>query len=404
MLCVSGGLLTARGDTADLKLNPWEFVEPFVVKPAFFDPPPSRGQPVNTTQYVTTLGQSLWLDNLSRSLIHEGTLEKLIAEDGVSGVTSNPSIFQNAVASSPYYADDMARLKSSEPDIERRYEALVIPDIQAACDLLLPTYEASGGNDGYVSLEVAPRWAYDATRTVEEAQRLSAIVNRRNLLIKVPGTPEGIGAFEALTTLGINVNVTLLFSIAQTQAVFDAYIRGLAARAHAGADVRRSKAVASLFLSRVDTLVDKQLTDIGTREALSLRGRAAVAMAKLAYQRYLKTFHGNAFDAIARQGAAPQFLLWASTGVKNPEYHDLLYVEPLIGKETINTLPDKTLAALRDHGKPALQVEGGVPEAEAQLHELARLGIDMEMAGGTLQRDGVKLFEAAFQKLLQQIN
>ena len=357
---------------------------------------------MNPTQHVTTLGQSLWLDNLSRSLLRDGTLAKLIAEDGVSGVTSNPSIFQNAVASSPYYADDVARLKASEPDAERRYEALVIPDIQDACDLLLPTHEASGGNDGYVSLEVAPRWAYDAARTVEEAKRLSAAVNRRNLLIKVPGTPEGLNAFEALTTLGINVNVTLLFSVAQTQAVLDAYIRGLTARSRAGADVRRSKAVASLFLSRVDTLVDTQLTAIGTQEALSLRGRAAVAMARLAYQAYRRTFHGEAFTELAKQGATPQYLLWASSGVKNPDYHDLLYVEPLIGRETINTLPDKTLAALRDHGRPALRVEEGVAEAEAQLAELARLGIDMDAVGNTLQDDGVKLFEAAFQKLLLQ--
>jgi len=357
---------------------------------------------MNPTQHVTTLGQSLWLDNLSRSLIHGGTLARLIAEDGVSGGTSNPSIFQKAVASSPYYADDLARLKANEPDAERRYEALVIPDIQAACDLLLPVHEASGGNDGYVSLEVAPRWAYDAGRTVEEAQRLSAAVSRRNLLIKVPGTPEGLGAFEALTTLGINVNVTLLFSVTQTQAVFEAYIRGLATRAAAGADIRRSKAVASLFLSRVDTLVDQQLTAIGTQEALSLRGKAAVAMAKLTYQRYLRTFHGPAFAALAQQGAAPQYVLWASTGVKNPDYHDLLYVEPLIGAETINTLPDKTLAALRDHGQPSRQLEEGVAEAEAQLAELARLGIDMEAVGNTLQDKGVKLFEASFQELLQQ--
>ena len=357
---------------------------------------------MNTTQHVASLGQSLWLDNLSRSLIRDGTLARLIAEDGVSGVTSNPSIFQSALATSPYYANDLARLKASEPDAERRYEALAIPDIQAACDLLLPTHEASGGNDGYVSLEVAPRWAYDAARTVEEAKRLSAAVNRRNLLIKVPGTPEGLSAFEALTTLGINVNVTLLFSVAQTQAVFDAYLRGLGARTQAGADVRRSKAVASLFLSRVDTLVDTQLTAIGTREALSLRGKAAVAMAKLAYQAYRRTFHGEAFAELARQGATPQYLLWASTGVKNPGYHDLLYVEPLIGAETINTLPDKTLAALRDHGQPAPRVEEGVAEAEAQLAELARLGIDMEHVGNTLQADGVGLFEAAYQKLLQQ--
>jgi transaldolase len=357
---------------------------------------------MNPTHQVTTLGQSLWLDNLSRSLIRDGTLARLIAEDGISGVTSNPSIFQNALASSPYYADDLMRLKASEADAERRYEALVIPDIQAACDLLLPAFEASGGKDGYVSLEVAPRWAYDATRTVREAQRLSAAVDRRNLLIKVPGTSEGISAFAALTTLGINVNVTLLFSVAQVEAAFEAYVDGLTTRMQAGADVRHSKAVASLFLSRVDTLVDKQLTAIGTQEALSLRGKAAVALAKRAYQGYLKTFHGNAFVALAQQGASPQYLLWASTGVKNPDYNDLLYVSPLIGRETINTLPDKTLAALRDHGQPVRRLEDGVAEAEAQLAELARLGIDMEMVGHSLQIEGVKLFEAAYQKLLLQ--
>ena len=357
---------------------------------------------MTTTQQVTTLGQSLWLDNLSRSLLRDGTLARLIAEDGVSGVTSNPSIFQSALATSPYYADDLAQLKTTEPDAERRYEALVIPDIQAACDLLLPTFEASSGNDGYVSLEVAPRWAYDTPRTVEEAKRLSIAVSRQNVLIKVPGTPEGVSAFEALTTLGINVNVTLLFSVAQTEAVFNAYIRGLTARAQTGADVRHSKAVASLFLSRVDTLVDTQLAAIGTQEALSLRGKAAVAMAKMAYQTYRVLFHGEAFAELKKQGATPQYLLWASTGVKNPDYHDLLYVEPLIGRETINTLPDKTLAALRDHGKPVLHVEEGIAEAKAQLAGLAQLGIDMDVIGNTLQDDGVKSFEAAFQKLLQQ--
>ncbi|MCD6705678.1 MAG: transaldolase [Thiobacillus sp.] len=357
---------------------------------------------MNAAQHIATLGQSLWLDNLSRSLLRDGALAALIAGNGVSGVTSNPSIFQNALANSPYYADDLARLKAGEPDVERRYEALVIPDIQAACDLLLPTYEATGGNDGYVSLEVAPRWAYDAARTVEEAQRLSAAVGRRNLLVKVPGTPEGVRAFEALTVLGINVNVTLLFSAAQVKAVFDAYLRGLTARAQAGADVRRSKAVASLFLSRVDTLVDTQLAAIGTDEALSLRGRAAVAMAKIAYQDYLQTFHSAPFAALAQQGATPQYLLWASTGVKNPAYPDLLYVEPLIGRETINTLPDKTLAALVDHGKAALTLETGADEAAAQLAALAHLGVSMDAVGERLQIDGVNSFEASFTKLLEQ--
>lgn len=357
---------------------------------------------MNPAQQTAALGQSLWLDNLSRSLIHDGILEAHIADHAITGVTSNPSIFQNALATSPYYAEDLARLRTSEPDPERRYEALAIPDIQAACDLLDAVYERSGGLDGFVSLEVAPRWAYDTSRTVEEAQRLSAAVSRRNLLVKVPGTPEGVAAFEALTTLGINVNITLLFSLAQTQAIFDAYVRGLAARAQAGGDIRKSRAVASLFLSRVDTLVDKQLEAIGTQEALSLRGKAALAMARLAYQRYLATFHGEDFAALRHQGATPQTLLWASTGVKNPAYPDLLYVEPLIGPETINTLPDKTLAALVDHGQPAARVTEGAEESRAQFDDLARLGIDMEHIGLNLQKDGVASFEAAFGKLLAQ--
>ena len=358
---------------------------------------------MNATQHVTTLGQSLWLDNLSRSLIRDGTLARLIAEDGVSGVTSNPSIFQNALATSPYYADDLARLKASEPDAERRYEALVIPDIQAACDLLLPTYEASGGNDGYVSLEVAPRWAYDAPRTVEEAQRLSAAVNRRNLLIKVPGTPEGAqrvrGADHARHQRQRDPAV---FGRADRSGVRRLYPRPqprVRMPAPTCAAARRWRACSCRASIPWST---RSSTAIGTQEALSLRGKAAVAMAKLAYQRYLDTFHGEAFAELAQQGATPQYLLWASSGVKNPDYHDLLYVEPLIGRETINTLPDKTLAALRDHGKPALRLEDGVAEAEAQLAELARLGIDMDAVGNTLQDDGVKLFEAAYQKLLQQ--
>ena len=357
---------------------------------------------MSTTQQIAALGQSIWLDNLSRSLIRDGELSRLVAEDGVTGITSNPSIFQKAFADSPHYAEDLARLKSTEPDVERRYEALAIPDIQAACDLLLPIYDATGGDDGYVSLEVAPKWAYDSARTVDEAQRLAHAVDRRNLLVKIPGTPEGVAAFETLTALGINVNVTLLFSIGQTERIFEAYIRGLATRLESGGDVGRSKAVASLFLSRVDTLVDKQLTAISTHAALSLRGKAAVAMAKVAYQRYREIFHGAAFADLARAGARPQYLLWASTGVKNPDYHDLLYVEPLIGPETINTLPDKTLAALRADGTAHDGIETGVDEARAQLAELARLGVDMETVGNTLQDEGVKSFEEAFQKLLGQ--
>lgn len=355
---------------------------------------------MNAIKQIAELGQSLWLDNLSRGLIRQGTLSRLIRDDGVTGLTSNPAIFHNAISNGAEYADDLARGKQTEPDPERRYESLVIPDIQAACDLMRPVFDRTQGNDGYVSLEVAPHLAYDEAGTVAEAQSLAAAVARDNLLIKLPGTPQGVGAFETLTRLGINVNVTLLFSVTQTMRIWEAYIRGLTARVAAGLDIRTSKAVASLFLSRVDTLIDAQLTEIGTPEALALRGKAAVAMAKNAYRRYEELFKGTPFAHLQQVGGRPQYLLWASTGVKNPAYSDLLYVEPLIGPETINTLPDKTLDAIRDHGKPALNLPLGLCEANTQLEQLAKLGIDMDGIGETLQADGVKQFQNAFDKLL----
>jgi len=358
---------------------------------------------MNPAQQAAALGQSLWLDNLSRELLRSGTLKRMIDEDGVTGVTSNPTIFHNALGASPHYTDDLERLRREEADPERRYEALIIPDIQDACDLLRPVFDRTGGDDGYVSLEVAPRFAYDTAGTVQEAHRLWALVNRKNLLVKVPGTPEGVAAFEALTQLGLNVNVTLLFSIAQVQAVFDAYIRGLRLCQESGANLRSHKAVASLFLSRVDTLVDSQLAAIGNHEALSLRGKAAVAMAKVTRQAYRRTFHGEGFATLAARGARPQYLLWASTGVKNPDYHDLLYVEPLIGNETVNTMPDKTLSALVDHGRVTRSLEEGVAEAEAELQELDRLGVDLDAVGESLQRAGVEAFEASYQNVLRDV-
>jgi len=359
---------------------------------------------MNPILETTRLGQSIWLDNLSRTLIHEGTLACLIAEDGVSGVTSNPSIFHKAVSESPYYAEDLARLKQSQPDLERRYESLVVSDIQAACDLMHPVFERSGGDDGYVSLEVSPRWAHDEKATVAEGHRLSALVSRPNLLVKVPATPAGVQAFEKLTADGINVNVTLLFSLGQVEAINQAYLRGLRTRVANGQDVTRAKAVASLFLSRVDSLVDKRLEASnalgGSAEAMALRGKSAVAMAKLAYARYLALFHGPEFSDLKALGCRPQYLLWASTGTKNPDYSDLLYVEPLMGPETINTLPDKTLDALRDHGMAMDRVKEELMEAQAQFARLQALGIDMEQVGASLQEDGVGQFASAFDKLL----
>jgi len=358
----------------------------------------------NPLREVGRLGQNLWLDNLSRALLQEKTLERLVEQDGIGGVTSNPSIFEKAISSGPYYRADVARLKTSGLTAEQRYEHLVIPDIQAACDLLRPVYDASHGDDGYVSLEVSPRLAYDEDATVAGASRLSAAVQRANLLIKVPGTPPGVRAFERLIAGGISVNVTLIFSLHHVMEIAQAYIRGARRWIEQGGDARRLKSVASLFLSRVDTLVDRRLESIGTEQARQLRGKTGVALAKLAYQRYRDLFHGTAYAGLRRAGVRPQYLLWASTGTKNPDYSDVLYVEPLIGPETINTLPDATLAAFRDHGKAGLTLELDVEQAKNQFLTLERLDIDPRTVGDVLQAEGVKLFDDAYAKLLELVS
>lgn len=345
------------------------------------------------------LSQSIWLDNLTRAHLREGRLNRLI-EAGVSGITSNPTIFLKAVSDSPDYAPDLERLRREEPDPERRYEALIIEDIRTACDLFWPVYEASRGDDGYVSLEVSPRFAHDAEGTVAEAKRLAALVARENLLIKVPGTPAGLVAFERLTAAGVRINVTLLFSLQQVVRVFEAYMRGAKAWIMAGGEPTQLKAVASLFLSRVDTLVDQRLNDLATPEAMRMRGKTAIAMAKLAYQRYKDLFKGAAFAELAAAGVRSQYLLWASTGTKNPAYSDLHYVEPLIGPETITTLPDKTLDSLLDHGRIAPTLEEGILDAEAHMVRLEQLGIQPTAIGEELQQEGVRLFAESYDQLI----
>jgi transaldolase len=359
---------------------------------------------MNPLREVGQFGQSLWLDNLSRTILKEGTLKRMIEEDGISGLTSNPSIFHKAVSESPYYRDQLATLKASTPDVEARYEALAIPDIQAACDLMRPVFDKTNGDDGYVSLEVSPKLAADEAGTVAAALRLKKAVGRDNLLIKVPATPQGVRAVEHLIGQGVSVNVTLMFSLHHEMEVAQAYIRGLKKFAAAGGDVRKIKSVASIFLSRVDTLVDKKLDQIGSPEALALRGKSAVAMCKLAYQRFKDLFHGHAFAELAAQGGRPQYPLWASTGTKNPAYSDVLYVEPLIGPQTVNTVPDATIVAFRDHGKAASTLEQGVEDAKQHYLALERLGIDMNSLGEQLQEEGVKLFDEAYSKLLQLVS
>lgn len=356
---------------------------------------------MNRLLEVRKLGQQIWLDNLSRSLVQDGVLARLVREDGVAGVTSNPAIFEKAIAGDAYYQSDLATLKRQSLSAEQRYEALAIPDVQAACDVLHETWTQSGGDAGYVSLEVSPALAHDEDGTIAAAHRLHAAVARDNVLIKVPATAAGVRAVERLIADGISVNVTLMFSLAHVDAVASAYVRGLQARADAGKDISTVFSVASLFLSRVDTLVDGWLDEVGTPEALALRGQSAVAMARRAYQMYCERYdEAPAFAALRERGARPQYMLWASTGTKNPEYSDLLYVESLIGPDTVNTLPDATLAALIDHGQVAARLDEDLDAAVAHYEALAGFNIDMSKAGEMLQGAGLKQFEDAFAKLL----
>lgn len=346
------------------------------------------------------LGQRIWLDNLSRTLLHEGTLKKLVVEDRIAGVTSNPTIFFKAISESPHYREELQKLKNDPAlSAEQRYEILAIADIRAACDILLPLHKSSKGEDGYVSLEVSPALAHDAEGTLAAGLRLKAAVARDNLLIKVPATAAGLSAIEELIARGCPVNVTLMFTLRHVRDVAGAYVRGISRHIDAGGDARRVKSVASLFLSRVDALVDKRLEATGG-EALALRGHSAVALAKLAHQDHRTIFSDAAFGASSRRGARPQTLLWASTGTKNPAYSDVLYIESLIGPQTINTVPDATLAAFRDHGRAEATLETGIDAARGQFAALQRFGIDMDAIGQELQVDGLKQFEDSFRQLL----
>lgn len=356
-------------------------------------------KPMNPLIRLHALGQRIWLDNLSRTLLRDGTLKKLVSDDRIAGVTSNPTIFFKAFSDSEHYREDLQKLKA-DPALtaEQRYEALAVADIQNACDILQPMYKSTAGDDGYVSLEVSPELAHDAAGTVEAGMRLKAAVKRDNLMIKVPATTAGLQAIEELIARGCSVNVTLMFSLKHVRDVAQAYLRGITRHIEGGGDARKVKSVASLFLSRVDTLIDKRLEAIGG-DALALRGRSAVALAKLSYRDFKATFGGE-FKALAKKGARPQPMLWASTGTKNPSYSDVLYVESLIGPNTVNTVPDATLAAFRDHGRAEATLETGMDAASEQFEALKRLGIDMDAAGETLQAEGLKLFADSFSQLL----
>lgn len=349
---------------------------------------------------VRALGQQIWLDNLSHNLVASGQLAELIAVDGIAGVTSNPAIFHQAIRHDPAYRAALPGLRRAVAEPEARYEALVLPDVQRACDLLAATYADSDGRAGFVSFEVSPRLAHDATATVAAARRLWHAINRPNAMIKIPATPAGIAALEEVIFAGINVNMTLIFSASQTAAVRAAHRRGLARRLEAKLSVQRIASVASVFISRIDVAVDALLLAGSAPDAAALCGRAAVAAARLAYRDWQRD---SGFAVFAAFGATPQWLLWASTGAKSATLRDVHYVEALIGPDTINTVPDATLAAFRDHGEAAATLAGapGTEQADqAILAQLARHGIDLETVGQQLLQAGLAQFEQAFDELL----
>ena len=357
---------------------------------------------MNPLKDLNKHGQSVWLDYIHRKLIDSGDLKRLIEDDGLSGMTSNPTIFEKAIAGGTDYDQTIRAALAENPKTEtgKIFERLALEDIRAAADVLRPVYDETGGADGFISLEVSPHLAHDTEGTIAEAKRLKAEVARPNVMIKVPATPAGIPAIEVLTAAGVNVNITLMFSMSHYEAVARAYIRGLE-RAAEPAKVASVSSVASFFVSRVDTLVDGALEKIGTPEALALRGKIAIANSKAVYRRFEEIFHGEGFAALKSRGARVQRPLWASTGTKNPKYSDVLYVEDLIGADTVNTLPPATIDAFRDHGRArGATVKEKLAEAMSALSQLEQLGVDLEEVGKKLQDDGVAAFAKSFDDLM----
>jgi transaldolase/glucose-6-phosphate isomerase len=363
----------------------------------------------NPLQSLQDHGQSVWLDYLRRSLITSGELKRLIEEDGVRGLTSNPSIFEQAIAGSSDYREMLEARKSQGIDAKALYERIAVRDIQDAADLLRPVYLTSKRRDGYVSLEVSPRLARETQGTVEEARRLWQTVARENLMIKVPGTREGIPAVQQLISEGINVNVTLLFTQEAYMRVSAAYLSGLESLARQGGELGKVGSVASFFISRIDTAVDNYITGrLKTSDNLEVQsrlrfllGRVANANAKNTYQSYLEILRSNRWQELGRHGAQTQRLLWASTGTKNPKYSDVLYVEELIGPDTVNTMPPATLEAFRDHGRARCSLTENVEEALNIMSLVEQVGIPFKELTDKLLDDGVKQFADAFAKLLQ---
>ncbi len=345
-------------------------------------------------------GQSFWYDNMRRQFLFDGTLYNLIVNDGLRGVTSNPSIFEKAIGDSDDYDGHIAQLVADGKDTDAVYEALVIRDIQIACDMFANLYEESSGGDGFVSLEVSPHLARDTEGTLRDARRLFEAVDRPNLMIKIPATQAGIPAIEQAISAGINVNVTLMFNMDHYEAVAQAYIAGLHQLLDNGGDISKVASVASFFISRVDSKIDKLLDEAGND---SLKGKIAIANGKVVYQRYQEIFGGEQFANLAEVGAAPQRVLWASTSTKDPAYPDTLYIDELIGADTVNTMPPKTIDAFRDHGTTSVTLTKNVDEASSQLDELEEIGISLKQATEELQDEGVDKFAASFDELMETL-
>ena len=346
--------------------------------------------------------QSPWLDNLTRPYLRDGTLARLVA-DGIRGVTANPTIFAKAIQGSAAYDEQFGALLAAGRSVPDAYWELVIEDIAHALAVLRPAFDASGGTDGFVSVEVAPELANDTDATIAAARDLHERIAQPNLLVKIPATPEGVPAIQAMTAEGRSINITLIFSLDRYAEVIEAYLSGLETLAAHGGDLASVHSVASFFVSRVDTEVDRRLEAIGTSEALSLRGRAAVAQAKLAYQLFRERFSGERWERLAALGARLQRPLWASTSTKNPAYPDTMYVDELIGPDTVNTLPEATIAAFEDHGRLGRTIDAGAEQAAEVMRRLAAAGIDMEEVGRALEVAGVRGFHESFAGVLDAL-
>jgi transaldolase len=349
---------------------------------------------------VAALGQSVWIDSLSRGWLRTGELKRMMEEDAVTGVTSNPTIFQVAMAEGDWYDDQLRNVIAQENDVKEIFLQLAMSDIEEACDLMRSVWDGGDGKDGYVSMEVDPNLAYDTGATIEEAARFHDWVERPNLYVKIPATAAGLPAIEEMIARGRSINVTLIFSLRRHEEVAEAYIRGLERLVEAGGDPSTVGSVASYFVSRVDTEADRRLDEAGHPE---LKGKLAVANAKLAFQNYKRIFSGPRWEALVEKGATPQWCLWASTSTKNPEYRDVLYVEELIGPGTVNTMPFETLQAFQDHGEVALTLEEGLDDARKVFEQVAAAGVDYDDVTDTLEREGVQKFIDSFTELFEGI-